>query len=761
MVAAVAPSIAPTLSISPLVRCWTVIVCLLLWNVAALYADGNAYGPELLAYRLPPDTPVALDGRLDEPFWEEATPIDQFTQQEPREGGTPTERTVVRVAYDENYLYIGAVMYDSQPDRITAHQRRRDASLDTDDRFRWILDTFGDGRTAYYFETNPAGLRGDGVVSVGQSTTLDRDWNGIWDVRTHRGSHGWSAEIRIPFRTLNFDPDLTAWGINFQRTIRRSNEEVLWTSHRRSDGLLRLPEAGRLSGLSGMTQGVGLEVVPYVTGRADNAWQQPDGNLSTSTQGDAGFDLNYSITSNLRSAVSINTDFAETEVDDRRVNLTRFPLRFPEKRQFFLEGSNIFSFAPASGVTPYFSRNIGLVQTELGATDVPIRGAARLTGQVDRFDVGFVHARTGSADVTTLEDQTVTTPAEDFTVGRVRANILSESTIGAIYTRRASHGDDPTLQDRHTFGTDLELGTSSFRGSNRLLFQAFFVGHNRPRTDGTSDFFDRTARGIRVNFPNRPWYGHMSYREFGSSFAPALGFTSRNGFRRLQPSTGYSLLFPDSGWLRELDLGLRYERLMDLDFERLNEGLTFAPTLRFESGDRVSASINRSFERLRFGFNIIQDVPIEPGAYTAWRGSASFRSASYRRVAGGATLERRDFWTGYRNSIALDLTVRPFPGVNITSRWDHQQVRLAQGGFDVHLVRGEADIDLTPRIAFANQLQYDNLSGLVGLFSRLRWTIQPGSDLFVVYTHNWQDLTGGLQSLESQFTTKLTYTHRF
>lgn len=671
----------------------------------------------------------------------------------------------MRVAYDESNLYIGAVMYDSAPDRVTAHQRRRDASLDTDDRFRWILDTFEDGRSAYFFETNPAGLRGDGVLFVGQVTSLDRDWEGIWDVRTHRGEYGWSAEIRIPFRTLDFDPERDSWGVNFQRTIRRNDEEVLWTSFQRNRGLLQPQHAGRLTGLSGMSQGLGLEVVPYGTATADRAWDGPGGSATTDGQGDAGFDLNYSITPTLRSAVSVNTDFAETEVDQRRVNLTRFPLFFPEKRQFFLEGSNIFSFAPASGITPYFSRNIGLVDTEeaVDAQNVPIYAAGRLTGQVGRYDVGFIQARTGSDEVTTVDGDPIDVPAEDFTVGRVRANVLSESTIGAIYTRRATHGDDPTLQNRHTFGTDIELGTSNFRGDDRLLFQAFFVGHNRHHTDEQTDFFDRTSRGLRINYPNRPWYARTSYREFGSAFDPAVGFTSRNGFRRLQPTTGYSMLFPDSDWLREIDVMLRYENLMDLDFDPLDENLTIRPAIRFETGDRLSLSLRRDYERLPVGsgFNIVEDIAIQPGEYHSWIGSATFRTASYRRIAGGIDLEHRDFWTGHRTSISLDLTARPLPGVNITGSWDHQQVRLEQGDFDTHIVRTEANIDLTPDLALTSQVQYDNLSGLVGLFSRFRWTIQPGSDLFVVYTHNWQDTATRFYSLESQATTKLTYTYRF
>ena len=431
------------------------------------------------AYALPPDATVHLDGQLTEPFWARADSASGFTQQEPVEGQSPTERTAVHIAYSQTHLYIGARLYDSQPEGILAYQRQRDASLATDDRFMWILDTYASGRSAYFFEINPAGLRGDGLLTIGQGSDLNKNWDGIWNVEVTQDAQGWAAEIRIPFSTLNFDPEQSVWGINFQRTVRRRNEELLWTGYPRDEGLFRPQNAGRLVGLNGASQGLGLELTPYGLTKLDRTWS--DGTRTTDPVYDAGFDLSYSVTPNLRAAVTVNTDFAETEVDDRRVNLTRFPLQFPEKRDFFLEGSSVYQFAPSSNVDPYFSRRIGLVQ----GNPVPILAGARLNGRVDRFDVGFQQIRTGRSG---------SIAAEDFTVARVKANVLSESTVGAIYTRRYTH-DSATLQARHTAGFDAELGTSTFRGDQNLQFQAFFVAHNAPTEDASSTFFDRTARG--------------------------------------------------------------------------------------------------------------------------------------------------------------------------------------------------------------------------------------------------------------------------
>lgn len=701
------------------------------------------------AYALPPDATVVLDGHLDEPFWTRADSAYGFTQQEPTEGGTPTERTVVRVVYTATHLYIGARLYDRTPERILAYQRQRDASLATDDRFMWILDTYATGRSAYFFEINPAGLRGDGLLTIGQGYNLNKDWDGIWTAEVTRDGQGWTAEIQIPFSSLSFDPGASTWGINFQRTIRRHNEELLWTGYPRDEGLFLPQHAGRLVGLDGASQGLGLELTPYGLSKLDRTWTE-SGTRTTDLTYDAGFDLSYNFTPNLRAALTVNTDFAETEVDDRRVNLTRFPLQFPEKRDFFLEGSSVYQFAPRSNVDPYFSRRIGLVE----GSPVPLRGGVRLNGQVDRYEVGFQQIRTGHSG---------SRPAEDFTVARVKANVLSESAVGAIYTRRYTHDRDG-LQARHTAGVDAEMSTSTFRGDDNLEFQAFFVAHNAPTPTSSSDFFDRTTRGFRLSYPNRPWSGHVSYREFGSAYDPAVGFNARNGFRRLQPSIDYSLQLAQSPVFRELAVGYRHEYLMDLDFrpETVNNELTFLD-VRFESGEAITSAVGHTFERLDRPFDIRRDgsIIVPPGRYRLWNWDVQAETAPFRRVSGAVEFEHRDFWTGTRTDYGVEMTLRPGPGLSIEGLWEHNRVRLAEGAFNTHLVRATIDIAPTPEISFTSNVQYDNLSEVLGLYARLRWILQPGSDLFLVYTHNWLNDPMALRSLSSEATLKLTYSYRF
>ncbi|MCY4572425.1 MAG: carbohydrate binding family 9 domain-containing protein, partial [Gemmatimonadetes bacterium] len=294
-------------------------------QAAAQQANGdNGAPPVLEALPLPTSAAIDLDGRILEDIWQSATPITDFMQQEPVEGGTPSERTEIRVIFDTDHLYIGAILYDD-PDGILAYQRQRDAGLNTDDRFMWILDTFLDGRTGYFFEINPAGLMGDGLLGGGGGRGgggggggVSKAWDGIWEARTARREDGWSAEIRIPFRTLNFNPNLDTWGINFQRTIRRRNEEILWRGYRRNEGLWRPVYAGRLSGLRNLSQGLGLEARPSAVA----TWKDVPANADPTTfPRDISLDVNYSVTSSLRASASINTDFAEVESDQRRVNL--------------------------------------------------------------------------------------------------------------------------------------------------------------------------------------------------------------------------------------------------------------------------------------------------------------------------------------------------------------------------------------------------------------------------------------------------------
>lgn len=700
------------------------------------------------AYRLQPGESFTLNGRMEEPFWENVIPATNFTQQEPNEGGEPYQKTEIYIAYDNDNLYIAAKMHDTYPDGILAYQKRRNYSLETDDRFMWILDTFHDGRNAYFFETNPAGLRGDGLLTVGQSMNLNKAWDGIWDVRTTITDQGWIAEVQIPFRSLDFNPESTTWGINFQRTVRRNNEEILWSGWRRNQGLFRPQNAGILTGLEDLHQGLGLEITPFTTANATRTWSGVGG--ENRMEADIGFDANYNITPSIRTSLTVNTDFAETEVDERRVNLSRFDISFPEQRDFFLEGAGIFSFVPESGVTPYFSRRIGLT----GGEQIPLQAGVQMLGRHRNTTLGLYQIRTGETNISNRED---------FTAARVRQNILSQSSIGLIYTRRATLDDD-FYNDRHTVGADLELNTSRFMGNRNLQFQAFFVWNNMHTPDENSSFWDRTSRGVRLAYPNYPFYGHVSYREFGEAFDPAVGFAPRVAFRRFQPTIGYQQILNDNPLLRSWETSVRFEYLTDLEFDPETIDLEIIPmAIQFESGDIITGGFGYNFERLTFNFDILRDgsIIIPAGDYYSWRLGLNLETASFRKLAATAGINYEEFWTGERILYDFSLTARPFPGINLSGSWSRTDADLAEGSFQTDLLRFTGNVDLTASTAFTNIIQFDNLSDLLGLYNRFRWTIRPGADLYLVHTYNWIRVDDIFNPVETQGAIKFSFTHRF
>src|ERR1044071_4033855 len=385
----------------------------------------------IVAERLTSDDAISLDGSLGEAVWQRAQAAGDFIQIDPDNGEPATEQTEFRVAFDSKTLYLAVICHDSKAGlHLTRYQKRRDEYLQQDDKVQWTIDTFLDGRTGYFFETNPSGAMADALMGInGQN----RQWDGIWNERVQRSSTGWTIEVEIPFRTLNFNPGSDTWGINVERQLSRKNEQSIWMGWARNQGVSRMTNAGRVTGLSNLTQGHGLDIKPFVLGSAQDA---PSRREKINGTGDAGVDLFYNPTPALRTNLTINTDFAQTEVDQRQVNLTRFSLLYPEKRDFFLDGATFFDFAsPGAGaggnggfrsaetgsdliVNPFFSRRIGL--TDAG-NEQGILWGTKATGQLAGEDVGILNVRTGD------EKGLV---GENFTVARLKHRLMRQSYVG-------------------------------------------------------------------------------------------------------------------------------------------------------------------------------------------------------------------------------------------------------------------------------------------------------------------------------------------
>ena len=683
---------------------------------------------------------IVVDGVLDEPMWSSAATIGDLVQREPRPGEPPTEKTEVRLLYDANNLYVGVICYDSEPPKVIGTQMARDASLDDDDRILILLDTFRDRRNALYFATNPAGALVDGLII--ENGNLNREWDAIWNVRTKRTDQGWTAEFAIPFKSLNFRAGHTSWGFNISRFIKRKIEEDRWTGARLELQFFQVSEAGEITGLEEATQGIGLDVRPFAAGR----WLHRSSNGDDTVTGKPGLDAFYNITSSLKLSATVNTDFGETEVDARQINLTRFPLFFPEKRSFFLENAGVFNFSnTGSDVLPFFSRRIGL----LAGQEVPILVGAKLTGKAGRTDVGILDVQTRDSSAA---------PAKNFFVSRVKQNILRQSYVGVIFTQ----GDPALPSASNTFGTDLRLATSQFLGrSKNFVFDAFGVKSTNVGVPGKD-----WAYGFSAEYPNDLVSLELSWREVQPNFRPAMGFAPRPNVRRLFLGGEFNPRPKDFLGLRQMIHELFYTRFTRLDNGQVESWRLFTAPInwRFNSGDRAEFNWVPTFERLFAPFEISSGVILPPGDYhfTRWRLEAY--SASKRRLEARVTWWFGTYWSGHADEITTFLQYKVPPRFVFNFSAGQTFARLPQGSFVARVLSWRANYAFSPFLTVSNLVQYDNNSRNLGWQSRLRWILTPGNDLFFVFGQGWiQDGNGGFRfrAEESKVSAKFQYTFRF
>jgi len=730
--------------------CTLLLVGLVPRDVRAQLSELPAGRRTMAAERMLAGESIDLDGILDEAVWSRAVPAADFVQQDPDFGGMPTERTEVRIVFSEESLYMGVMAFDSDPGGMQGNTMKRDEFLSADDRFMWVMDTFLDQQTGYFFEMNPSGLMADALLVAGRGQ--ERAWDGIWDAYVRRHEQGWTIELEIPFRTLNFDPEAPAWGINFQRTIRRKNEENLWTGHERNQGLFRLSNAGLLVGISDVTQGHGLDVKPYAT---VSSFAAPGATppVGAETEPDVGVDLFYNVTPNLRANLTVNTDFAQTEVDQRLVNLTRFPLRFPEKRDFFLDGSPFFDFA-AQAVEPFFSRRIGL---DAGGVPQPVDVGAKLTGQVGNQDVGFLHVRTAD----TRDDAGVGSAGEDFTVVRLKQRVLTQSYVGSFFSRRHTRAGAAT-EDLYTAGADFRLATSTFRGSQNLETTGFFLWN----TDA-GDAGDNLSYGVAVQYPNDRWFGGVGFTEVQPNHAPAVGFTPRRGFRGYRGGIGFGPRPTNHPWIRRLTFQAEMDLRTDMSNDVVTRIVDITPfQIQFQTQDQIGITVSPSYERLERDFTISEaDAIVLPAGsdYAFLRYGMSVNTASRRVLSTRSSVRFGGFFSGHRQDVSINVGVRPFVGAvaQISSEWN--RIDLPEGEFQTRLHRLTLDTQLNPWIYVVNNVQYDSVSRRLGWQARFRWTVSPGNDLFVIYTQNWVDDPVGDRffTQDRRGAAKFVYTYRW
>ena len=702
------------------------------------------------AYRLQPGESIDLDGILDEEVWGRAEPASDFVQVEPDNGTPATERTEVRVVYTDDALYMGVICYDSNPDGMMGNTMLRDAALSSGDRFMWVFDTYLNERSGYFFEINPSGSMGDSLVLAGGNQ--ERSWDGIWTARIRRTDVGWIAEIELPFRTLNFNPDGAAWGINFQRTVRRKNEESIWSGFARNQSLGTMPNAGLLVGLSEISQGIGFDIKPYVVGSALYDSRRPNPDNQTLYTGDTGVDFVYSVTPNMRAIFTINTDFAETEVDDRIVNLTRFPILFPEKREFFLEGSNYFRLPVP--VNAFISRRIGLND------GVPqrVEYGAKMNGQVGAHDIGVMQIRTAEEGGLL---------GEDFTVLRGLRRFWSESHIGMLYTRRstrpsgnvaAAPGNDPL----HTIAFDLHTYTRTFMGDKNLTTTTTYVHTTNPEDTGKS-----SRIGMGISYPNDLISASFRANKVQENYNPAVGFVARRGITEEVGRLTISPRPENHPVIRQYSFGINMNRSTDTKNVLLSRSINFSLfAINTHAGDNVVFEISREAERLQRDFRQPQGDIVLPGGseYDFTRFRIGWGMSNQRIFAFGGDFSWGDYFSGTRREFAPTLEIRPQIGLVINLSGQFNRVELAEGSFSTRLIQGQFNKQFSPWVSLASNLQYDTVSRIIGWQARFRWIMKPGNDIFFVYTQNWRDHPGdigGIETIDRKAASKIVYTHRF
>ena len=686
---------------------------------------------------------IRLDGRLDEPVYHTIPAITDFIQQSPDEGAPATERTDAWIMFDARNLYVGARVWDSAPPgEWVANEMRRDTrQLIQNDVFGAFFDTFYDRRNGFSFSTNPLGALSD--TQFTNEGNPNQDWNPVWDVRTGRFEGGWTVEMEIPFKSLRYRPGpVQVWGVQIRRGIRRKNEYAYITQIPISAGgggpagIFRVSAAATLVGLEVPDQGINLEIKPYGIGSVASDLAA-DPAVRNDRDGDGGIDAKISITRSLTANLTYNTDFAQVEVDEQQVNLTRFSLFFPEKREFFLESRGIFNFArggigrgPGGGgsrrgggggggfgaggdvPTLFFSRRIGLENGTL----VPILGGGRVTGKVGAFDVGALNIQ--SDEIRGAVEST------NFTAVRLRRDILRRSSIGAIMTNRSvSIAGEGSSQ---TYGVD---GVFSFYDNLEVI--TYVAKTETPGLDGQ----DLSYQG-RFSYTGDRYGLTADHLAVEDHFTPEIGFVRRDNFRRTNIAGRFSPRPRSIESIRQFTLEGRLDYFLTADeglLESRLRGLTFDALL--ENSDRVSIDVLNSFERLDEPFEIAPDVNIPVGVYGFSDVNVSYAFGAQRRVSGTISVRAGSFWSGDitavefsrgRAAILEQFSVEPSVSVN----W----IDLPEGTFRTELARLRLTYSFTPRMFFSGLVQYSSSGDSLSTNLRLRWEYSPGSELFVVYT---------------------------
>jgi hypothetical protein len=704
------------------------------------------------------DSPPVVDGDLSEAVWARAAIVDDLHQTEPIEYAMPSERTEILILYDDDALYIGARLYDKDPELITANNMRQNDNVAQDDRFYVTIDPFNDRRSGYYFGINPNGVRSDGLYR--NVSEFYGDWETIFQVASGRFEEGWTAEFEIPFKSISFDPTTDTWGLNFSRGIVRKDENLAWVSRNRQ---YNPSIAGLAVGFEGLRQGIGLDIVPSASARQSHTMSGdplvPD---ADDTDLEPSLDLAYKLTPQLNASLTINTDFSATEVDDRQVNLDRFPLFFPEKRDFFLREADIFEFGGIGGQRqtsipgfnslaqngrPFYSRRIGLSPT---GEPIDLDYGGKISGRAGRFELGVLSV---------LQDDFATIPADNLSVIRARAGVLEESTLGAIVTE----GNPSGSLHNSLAGIDFQYHNTRLPGGRTLDAD---IWYQESDTEGVDS--DQASFGVGVRVPTSEGVrGRLEYREFEANFNPALGLITRTNVSHAAASLGY-MLRTRGDYLRSWLINVDVDNVDYLDDgSTQTHALMFRPmVLRNDEGDELMVAYQDLTEGVADPFEISPGIVIPDGLYAIESWGVQLSTAAHRKLVVRARLvDYGDgrFFDGNRDDSFVELVWKPSPHFGTSVSYEYSDVDLPQGSFVTRLVRAGIDFVFSSKLSWVNLIQYDNVTETAGINMRLHFIPQPGRDFFFVVNHNLEDLDrdDDFHTATADLTAKVSYTFRF
>jgi hypothetical protein len=680
-------------------------------------------------------TALNLDGRLDEPVYASVPAMTDFVQQEPRDGAPATERTEVWLLFDQDYVYVVARCWESEPDRMIANEMRRDNfGIIQNEALAFSFDTFYDRRNSVIFHVTPLGGRMDGQAT--NERQWSSDWNPIWDVAVDRFDGGWTMEAAVPFKSLRYRPGRTqTWGFNARRYNRWKNELSYLVPIPPARGLPDIMQASRSAtvvGLEAPTPGLSLDLKPYVTSNLSSDLTASP-RISNAISGDIGLDAKYAITQNLAVDLTLNTDFAQVEADQQQVNLTRFSLFFPEKREFFLESSGTFAFGGASGSrfgsgdTPilFYSRRIGLS----GGQAVPILGGGRVTGRVGRFTLGGLN-------IQTKEDSATGAAATNFSVLRVKRDVLRRSSIGGIVTTRSTRDAGP--------GRNLAYGLDgAFAFFDNLTINTYWA---RSDTDGLEG--DDTSYRAQLTY-NADRYGvDVDHLSVGAEFNPEVGFLRRDDFVRNYASARFSPRPLSISSVRKFSLTASFEHVENGGGQLENRTWESIFAIELENSDMLQLSVRDAFEFLPRPFAISRDITLPVGDYAGASTTLQYSFGQQRALSGTVKFEHGAFFNGSRTTLAVQQgRMNLGTQLSVEPSYSYNDVRLDKGDFRTHLLGSRVTYTMTPLMFTSALVQYNSAARAVTTNIRLRWEYQPGSELFVVFNEQRDTLTTGFPDL--------------